>query len=107
MCIYYLQYYVLCQSFSQISLRHSLIGSLNETRPVMLEVKFSCIGNKSQEHRDFAFDAGLSINISCVSFYRTGAYAQKLGYVTIVQTLAEQLCYLALTRRQTITPLHI
>ena len=64
---------------------------------VKLGGNYFCISYKSQEHCDFAFDAGLSINISCVSFYRTGAYAQILSYVTIVQTLADQLCYLALT----------
>jgi len=75
--------------------------------PLILTKEVSCVGNKSQEHTYLALDANLSVDVSGVSFYRTGPYVQHLSYVAVAKTLAYQLGYFALARRQVIAVLHV
>ena len=85
----------------------SLICKRSGTKPLILTKEISCIGHKSQEHTHLAPDVNLSIDVSRVSFYRTGPYAQHISYVAVAKTLAYQLRYFALARRQVIAVLHV
>ncbi len=76
-------------------------------KPLILAKEISCVGYKSQEHTYFAPDVNLSIDVSRVSLYRTEPYVQHISYVPAAKTLAYQLRYFALARRQVIAVLHV
>jgi len=76
-----------------------LVCNMKGRRVVILRRRFSGLAYKSQQHRNFAFDLDLAIDVSCVSLHCAGLYAQRPGYVTVAQTLADKFCYLPLTGR--------
>jgi hypothetical protein len=75
--------------------------------PLILIEEVSCVGDESQEHTYLAPDVNLAIDVPGVSFYRTGPYVQRLGYVAVAKALAYQLGYFALAWRQVIPVLHV
>ena len=79
-----------------VLLQFSLVCNMKGRRAVILCRRFSGLAHKSQQHSNFTFDLDLPIDVSCVSFNGAWSYLQVPGYVTIAQTLADKLCYLAL-----------
>ena len=76
-------------------------------KPLILTKEISCVGHKFQEHTYLAPDVDFSIDVSRMSFYRTGPYVQHIGYVAVAKALADQLRYFALARRQVIAVLNV